>query len=38
MHTLLYFKGVHEIGQVGKGITAQVSHRTVRESLDSYGS
>ncbi len=24
--------------QVGKGITAQASHRTVREPLDSYGS
>jgi hypothetical protein len=24
--------------RVGKGIAAQASHRTVRESLDSYGS
>jgi hypothetical protein len=24
--------------RVGKGISAQVSHRTVREPLDSYGS
>ena len=30
--------GIDNLCRVGKGISAQASHRTVREALTSYGS